>query len=147
MKALVSYLRLPVAEQGTTLWVIVVAAAVEYMIRRWPLPCVTRMLGVLWVDDRAVDRRGGAKQLSARDHRVVRCTRRVMRRWPFCEGTCLRQSLIVGFALRRHGPRLRLGVARSGGAFGAHAWLDVCDASIGASAGFHSLHASTRSAA
>jgi len=147
MKAVMSYLRLPFAEQCTTLWVIAVAAMVEYMIRRWPLPRVTRILGVLWANDGVVGERFGARQLSVRDHRVMRCTSRVMRRWPFCEGTCLRQSLIVGFALRRHSPRLRLGVARPGAGFGAHAWLDVCDTTIGASSGFHSLDASTGSAA
>jgi hypothetical protein len=71
------------------------------MIRRWPLPRVTRILGVLWANDGVVGERFGARQLSV----------------------------------------------RPGAGFGAHAWLDVCDTTIGASSGFHSLDASTGSAA
>ena len=139
MKVLVSFWRLPFAEQRTTLWVVMIATVVECMIRRWPLPRVVRALGVTWMRDAGTEQRDAALRLSLRDKRMLRCTRRVMRWWPFCKGSCLRQSLVLGYALRRHGPRLRLGITPQASGFDAHAWLEVCGESIGASEGFHIL--------
>jgi hypothetical protein len=41
--------------------------------------------------------------------------------------TCLRQSLLVYWLLRRRGfdPRLRLGVRKQSGVFDAHAWVEL----------------------
>ena len=147
VRALTTFVRLPLAEQRTMLWVLAVSTVVELAIRRMPLPRVSRALGLAWMRDAdsAVGR--APSTLSARDRRVVRCTRRVMRWWPFCKGTCLRQSLVIGYALRRHRPRLQIGVALPSTGFGAHAWLEVCGLRIGAAEGFHSFDGPTGSAA
>lgn len=146
MRVLTTFVRLPLAEQRTTLWVLAVSMVVELAIRRVPLPRVSRAFGVAWLRDVDGAGRTGPSSLSSRDRRVVRCTRRVMRWWPFSEGNCLRQSLVIGYALRRHRPRLQIGVALPSTGFGAHAWLEVCGLRIGAAEGFHSFDGPTGSA-
>lgn len=51
---------------------------------------------------------------------------------PF-EATCLRQSLLLHFLLRRKrlAPELTIGVRRQGGAFDAHAWVQLGDVALG----------------
>lgn len=71
----------------------------------------------------------------------LRVLQRVMPRWPFCEGPCLRQALVAGRILRRHHPRLRLGVAVEGSGVVAHAWLEVADTTIGYDGAFLPLSA------
>ena len=45
---------------------------------------------------------------------------------------CLRRSLVLGYSLRRHDPRLVMGVRREGVGVVAHAWLDVQGVLVGA---------------
>ncbi|MGH8883790.1 MAG: lasso peptide biosynthesis B2 protein [Egibacteraceae bacterium] len=133
-----SFLRLPLLEQLTTVRVIATALFVEAAIRIWPLPRVTRSLGV------ALGESDGGESgsswdpawLGARQRRQLRCAHRVMRHWPLSNGPCLRESLVVGHLLRRHRPFLRLGVARQGDAYTAHAWLEVAGTSIGEQGAF-----------
>jgi len=104
--------------------VVLIAAGVEIAIRCLPVRMVTRLAGVSLVTDipaRAVP----APTLSAAERRALRWAGAVMRRWPFGTGVCLRRSLVIGRAIRRLHPILRIGVARDGDAISAHAWLEV----------------------
>jgi len=49
------------------------------------------------------------------------------------DATCLRQSLLVHFLLRRKGmvPKLMLGVRRQGSEMDAHAWVQLGDMALG----------------
>jgi hypothetical protein len=114
---------------------VVVAAAIEVLLRTRPLPDVARRLGVAFVAvDVDVDAAGSIAapvMLTEGERRRLRWARRIGRRWPFCEGTCLRESLLAGYVLRRHHPRLVIGVSRKGDSFAAHAWLDVQGRMVG----------------
>jgi hypothetical protein len=66
----------------------------------------------------------------------ARFARRLLAHWPFGPGPCLRESLVVGHALRRHQPAMRLGVARDGHVITAHAWLEVGGVSLESDRGF-----------
>ena len=125
------FLRLPAAERRTTLRVAGEALLVEAMIRVWPLPRVARILGfsLAHADSDVASPR--SLTLSAAERRQLRCVRRVMRHWPLCEGTCLRESLLFGRVLRKRKPRLVLGVAPANGSFIAHAWLDIGGVKVG----------------
>lgn len=62
-------------------------------------------------------------------------------KWPFADGPCLRQALVAGWILRRRGPRLRLGVARTDHRVLAHAWLEVDGVgTLGWQEGYMPLH-------
>lgn len=73
---------------------------------------------------------GAAHAASASDlqlaHRLVELTAIAGRHGPVST-TCLRQSLLVYWRLRRRGlqPHLRLGVRKQGEALDAHAWVEL----------------------
>jgi len=46
-------------------------------------------------------------------------------RWRFSAGPCLRQALVAGHVLRRHGPHLVIGAALHEGDVIGHAWIEV----------------------
>lgn len=57
--------------------------------------------------------------------RRLRTVHSVMKMWPFAaDRKCLRESLLLGFALRRLSPRLQIGVRASSDELLAHAWVD-----------------------
>ncbi|MGH3922473.1 MAG: lasso peptide biosynthesis B2 protein [Pseudonocardiaceae bacterium] len=128
-----SFLRLSLSEQLTTVRVIATALFVEAAIRTWSLPRVAESLGVALSEPRDEEplSSGDPAWWGATQQRQLRCVRRVMRRWRLANGPCLRESLVIGHLLRRHRPLLRLGVARGGDAYVAHAWLEVAGMSIG----------------
>lgn len=134
-----TYWNLPLAERRAALRIVCIAGLVECLLRVWPLARITRALGVAWPHGPLGPMPIAARELSAGEWRTVRSARRVMRHWPFCKGTCLRESLVVGFVLRRHRPQLRLGVTPSAEGFAAHAWLEVGGGTYGAYDGYLSL--------
>ena len=123
--------RLPGAERRATVRLIALGALVEVLLRTWPLPRVARLLGVRFTEADAHAHAVAPLVLTERDRCHLRCVRRIARHWRFSEGACLRASLLAGHVLRRHHPRLVIGVSRDQGAFAAHAWLDVQGRIIG----------------
>lgn len=126
---------LPAAEQRATLHALLALAVVEALIRWVRLPRLAGLLGI------ALQQRGtaagvGAVEAPATTTAAVRATQRVLRRWPFGRGPCLRESLVLGHLLRRHEPVLRIGVAGSGADLRAHAWLEVGGHVLGSSRGY-----------
>ncbi|MBD8078930.1 lasso peptide biosynthesis B2 protein [Cellulosimicrobium arenosum] len=106
--------------------------AIEIGVRTARLPRVSGWAGVPLADapptpassaTPATDR-PAPLELSVRERVGVEDARRVLS-VPGVDGTCLRQSLLVGHVLRRRAPRLVLGVAKRGGAVAAHAWIEV----------------------
>lgn len=72
----------------------------------------------------------GAAVLPGRARRAVRAHLAVVSRWPAGD-TCLRRCLLVGHRLCARDPVLRIGVTRSAdGAFAAHSWLEIGDATL-----------------
>jgi hypothetical protein len=106
------------------LHVVVLAVAVEIGIRVLPLPVLARLMHVSLVSPPVKPGVATLPSLSRAELRAVRMARALMRRWPWGGGTCLRKSLLVGHALRRHDPWLRVGVTRDDG-IRAHAWLEI----------------------
>jgi len=143
--ALRATLRLGPADLVALVEVVGVLVCVELALRSQPLTRVVRPLGVtlrLSADPSSEPRADPVSPGLSRDRfrpaevRKVRLARRVVGRWPFGTGPCLRESLVVGHILRRHHPELRLGVAREGQAIAAHAWLEVAGVSLESDRGF-----------
>ena len=125
VRAIAWFLRLDSAELGAMVQLVAVAAAIEILLRAMPLPSVGRLLGVAFVDEDVTPLFAAPVVLTDRERCRLRCARRIGRHWPFCQGTCLRESLLAGYVLRHHHPRLVIGVSRGEGSFAAHAWLDI----------------------
>lgn len=126
-------LRLPLADKVAAARVLLLAVLVEVGVRAVPLPRLGAWLGVP-LDVRPTSpasRSSPSPPFSHREERLVRTCLRVMRDWPFGEGSCLRQSLLLGHLLRRRRPSLRIGVGRDLGDVVAHAWLEVSGTTIG----------------
>lgn len=120
-------LRLPPAEWATTARAIVVIVFVEALVRPVQLDRLARLLGVRLDLTPAPEVRAKLplRELPARARRQIRCARRIALAWPFSDGPCLRESLVIGHLLRRHRPALRIGVRRDGDDVLAHAWLEI----------------------
>lgn len=135
--------RIPRAEKVETARVLALSLVVEVAIRLAPLPEVARRLGIA-VDfsTRAptLPTAAPTPPLTSQEVRRVRAVQRVMRRWPFGRGTCLRQSLVLGHRLRHRDPVLRLGVRRRHDDVLGHAWLELSGTSVGADTSFLPLH-------
>lgn len=138
--------RLPVRERLATLHLLALAGLVEVGVRLVPLPRLARSLGLALGADRVAPPAGArvlnGAGLTARERRQVRAVRRLMSRWSLAPGPCLREALLLGHVLRRHGPVLRLGVAHVGGALAGHAWVEVRGAVVGGSDPFLPLSGS-----
>lgn len=98
----------------------VIALGVETLLRSCSLPRICRLLGI----DLCVGTTdAGAQVLEARE-RIDRIRGEVD--WVYSRlglpDTCLRRSLTAGFRLRRHRPRLVIGIRKSS-RLDAHAWL------------------------
>lgn len=98
------------------------AALLNLRLRRRSLPVVATRMGVPLTGPVPIGR--GPLRLSRRESERVRDIRRVLTHGPF-NGTCLRQALLLGQALRRHDTLLQLGVRKDGTEVRAHAWLVV----------------------
>jgi hypothetical protein len=68
------------------------------------------------------------------ERRWVNNVGRVVRRWPW-DSSCLRQSLLLGWVLRRREPVLMMGVRREGDAILAHAWVRIDGVDLDPTAG------------
>lgn len=120
----------------------VVLAVVEVGLRVLPVARLARLLGVpLKLSAEQAPARAGPLSLPFRQSelRQVWLAPRVVRHWPFGPGPCLRESLVVGHALRRHHPSLRLGVSLDGEAMSAHAWLELDGTSLEPDRGYLTL--------
>ncbi|WP_036921251.1 lasso peptide biosynthesis B2 protein [Propionicicella superfundia] len=98
------------------------AILVEWSLRHEPLPRTAGRLGVGTGDPSG--RESAALLLTIREREAVDDVRRVISRRPF-NGTCLRQALLVGHALRERRPVLQVGVRKDTSEVRAHAWLVV----------------------
>ena len=124
--------RLPPRRWWAVVRTVVLAGLLEIGLRVTRLPRLARALGVRTepFGPAATD----ARQDTHPDAMVPRFTRserdridtvrRVLSHRPF-NGTCLRQALLVGNALRARQPLLRVGVTKRDGAVVAHAWLEL----------------------
>lgn len=118
--------KLPARELLTTLHALTVLIMVELMIRWVRLPRLSRLLGVrLDLTPAAPAMTATSIELSERSARRLRSADRVVAVWPFCEGPCLRQSLVTAHLLRDEDPAVRLGIAGAGAAVRAHAWVEI----------------------
>jgi len=74
--------------------------------------------------------------LSEAEARQLEALRRVMKHWPstsgpWGRGTCLRESLLTGYFLRRRQPVLRVGAGLVDGGPTFHAWIEVSGVDTG----------------
>jgi hypothetical protein len=121
--------------------VFVVALAAEAGVRSVPLPRLVRAFGFSMAaaapegHDRA---RSGepSPPFDAAERRRIRTAMRVLRRWPFADGPCLRLALVLGHLLRSRGPLLHLGVRQDDDGILAHAWIEVSGVALGEDEGF-----------
>ena len=131
------FLCLPPTDRRAVLWVLCQAVAAEILVRTATLPTVAQVMGVQLRTDATVATETAsaadvdALALTQRERVRLRGAQRLMRHWPFCSGTCLREALVCGRILRERDPHLIIGVGRSGNSIAAHAWLDVQGARIG----------------
>jgi hypothetical protein len=120
---------LPLRELLLILYAALVLLVVELLIRWVPLPRLTRMLGVrLDLSPAPVAQAEPAVfDLPHNAQLRLRNTTRVVDRWPFCKGPCLRRSLVTAHLLRAYDPAIRLGTAGTGDTLRAHAWVEIDD--------------------
>lgn len=122
--------RVPLRRWPALLVTAALVGGVELGLRTVRLPRLARWMGVPLADAAGTssEARPGPPAaplvLSAREQRRVGDLRRLLA-VPGVDGTCLRQGLLVGRALRRHDPRLVLGVAKKDGVVTAHAWIEL----------------------
>jgi Transglutaminase-like superfamily len=128
-RAFIRSLRRPPREALTTVHVLTVMVVVELLIRWVALPRLTRLLGVrVDLDPAPADvKQMPVDDLPVQARQQLRCTERVADAWPFSRGPCLRRSLVGGHLLRDLNPAVRIGLAGSGDAVLAHAWLEIND--------------------
>jgi hypothetical protein len=102
-------------------------AVVEVGVRVLPLSRLGNLIGVpvSTAEDPPSSTVSPKVQLRPAELRRLRTLAKIAPHWPFCDGPCLRESLVAGRVLRHRKPRLRLGVAASHDEFMAHAWLEV----------------------
>ena len=113
------------------------ATLVEIGLRTIRLPALARLLGVRLDWSKTPSSPPGMPgSLSPSDQRKVRNVVRVMRHWPFAEGTCLRQSLMLGRILRSRHPLLRIGVQGRDREIVAHAWVEMDGVALGGRDGY-----------
>lgn len=99
------------------------AVVIEWSLRHEPLPRTAARMSV-GLGDGEIEVTGGRLDLTVREREAVDDVRKVISRRPFT-GTCLRQALLVGHALRRRRPVVQVGVRKDDAGVAAHAWLVV----------------------
>jgi hypothetical protein len=134
-------------EVTATALTVVRAGALEIGLRWLPLPSVASAFGATLAAERGC--RPSARCLDLRDseRRHLRAITRVMRRWRFCRGVCLRSALLTAHALRERRPLVVVGVRRAHADIGAHAWVEVDGVRLGSHLGYLRLDAGGRAAA
>ena len=128
---------LPVPDRLIVVRMLGLATLVEVGLRTIHLPLLAKALGVRlnWTTQPPAPP-GVPTALGSADRRRISGVLRVMRHWPFAEGTCLRQSLMLGRVLRGRHPELRIGVQDRGEGIVAHAWIELDGVSLGGSDGY-----------
>ena len=128
---------LPLVERLMVVRMVGLATIVELGLRTIQLPLLAKALGVRlnWSEQQAAPP-GIPTSLGIADRRKVTSVLRVMRHWPFAEGTCLRQSLMLGRVLKGLHPELRIGVQDRGRDIVAHAWIELDGVALGGSDGY-----------
>lgn len=103
---------------------------IEVSLRTADLPTTCRRLRVA-CDLASATPPAPRRAVLPRNTRAAMLASRVLvSHWPGGD-SCLRQCLLAGRRLRHLGPVLRIGVKRdAGGAFSAHAWLEIGGRSI-----------------
>ena len=107
--------------------ILVVAARVEYSLRRRDLPTTAARFGVqLGSSTSEVGPTTRREPLPRWAIRRARLTLILLRWWPYGD-TCLRKSLVIGNRLASLSPQLFIGIRTSSdeGSISAHAWLKV----------------------
>jgi len=121
----------------------VLALWVEFLIRRRSLSAAAAACGVPLdtsphVSHAQLVHHGVPNPpLSEAEARQLKALGRVMRHWPstsgsWGNGTCLRESLVAGYYLRRRRPVLRVGAGMVDGGPIFHAWIEVSGVDTGA---------------
>lgn len=119
---------------------VLLAVAVELALRMVSLDRVAHRLGLGFADGSRVDPRtepavppGAVARvaLDPRERVACRAVARVMRRWPGDRGTCLREALLYGHALRTRNPRLHVGAGTIDDRVVGHAWLSFDGGTLG----------------
>jgi hypothetical protein len=132
-KVLRQWIRLPVRAKLAVTVTSGLVVAVEVALRLFPIDAIARRIGAP-IDDDGTLTPGAAEldltKLSDRDQVLFAAADWTLTRWVF-DATCLRRALLYGWLLRRHGPRLRIGLMKDGDAL-AHAWLEVDGCTLGA---------------
>jgi hypothetical protein len=106
---------------------VALAVLVEAGLKLIPLPRLANLMGVpLGLNQlhEQVDNIDDQLPLNKIERELLDSAWRILRHRPF-KGTCLRRALIGGHVLRRHKPKLRIGVAKSAGQVKAHAWVEL----------------------
>jgi hypothetical protein len=116
---------LPFAQKCETVYVSTLVVTVELLLRFVPLDKVGRWLHVPLIDPLCAPGLPPLRpsSLTGRERRLLAVLASVQDRWLW-DATCLRKALASGWVLRRHQPRLCLGLAGSDANL-AHAWLVV----------------------
>ena len=122
-RALAGVRRLSWRDRVELMKVMIISVLVEVGVRVLPLPVMARWCSVALADREQNELRRLADLPDWARQRVL-IARRVIRRWPI-DGTCLRQSLLVGQRLRSLDPKLHIGVRADDGSVSAHAWIEV----------------------
>lgn len=121
---------------------LVIAARVERAIRTRPLPQVAAAFRVPLEFEAPVAQPAAGEPVVLPQwvRETMQTTDAVMAHWPWGD-TCLRKALVLGFRLRGLDPKLKIGVARSGGDVKAHAWIQIAGQSldVGALSEYQSL--------
>jgi len=120
-------------------------SAVEFAVRLVPVSKLANLLGAPLATQPTEPGVAAQPRLNATDVRRLRLLDALARRWPFGSGPCLRQALVAGRLLRRHGPRLRIGAALDHDDLVGHAWVEVGSLEIGHSSDFTMLLSSSGS--
>lgn len=137
-------LRLGRGELVATARAVLEAVIVEIRVRRTPIEPLARRYGVP-LDTRSEEQgrdrtpAGAPPQLTQQEQCHLRAITRVMRRWPFGRGSCLREALLYGRAVSSHQPVLRLGVRRGEQGLVAHAWVELPGMMLGGRRDFRTL--------
>ena len=135
--------RFELGEMWTTLATTVLALRMEFLIRRRSLSAAAAACGVPLDTSPDVSRTEPlghsvpAPPFSTTEVRQLRAIHRVLSRWPstsgeWGRGTCLRESLLTGYYLRRRQPMLRVGAGLVDGVTVFHAWIEVSGVNTGA---------------
>lgn len=133
-------LRLPLREQLTVLWILVLAFLVEVGLRTVSFNRVARWFRVSLTTDSADNPDSpGPPDFDETEQRQIRNVLRVMPHWPLAKGSCLRQSILLAYLLRRRDPVIRLAVSRKGEDIVAHAWVELSGMTIGRLEGYEVL--------